>query len=106
MLTLFFFFSFLFRLTCTYAHRMQTTKGHAPIQDVLQAAGISAPNHTFSPAEGRHVQPQRTLTGKWSTCSTSKKCLRRRHESMNTLRDNETNQVNLVKRVSRRYSID
>ncbi|KAF8150726.1 hypothetical protein B0H34DRAFT_638972, partial [Crassisporium funariophilum] len=27
-------------LTCSYAHRMQTTKGHAPIQDVLQAAGI------------------------------------------------------------------
>ncbi|KAF9526347.1 AhpC/TSA antioxidant enzyme-domain-containing protein, partial [Crepidotus variabilis] len=25
-------------LTCSFAHRMQTTKGHAPIQEVLQAA--------------------------------------------------------------------
>ncbi|KAH9481709.1 Peroxiredoxin-like 2C [Psilocybe cubensis] len=27
-------------LTCSFAHRMQTTKGHAPIEDVLTAAGI------------------------------------------------------------------
>ncbi|KAF8969230.1 hypothetical protein BDZ97DRAFT_1654122 [Flammula alnicola] len=25
--------------TCSFAHRMQTTKGHAPIKDVLEAAG-------------------------------------------------------------------
>ncbi|KAF9048558.1 AhpC/TSA antioxidant enzyme-domain-containing protein, partial [Panaeolus papilionaceus] len=25
---------------CSYAHRMQSTKGHAPIRDVLEAAGI------------------------------------------------------------------
>ena len=31
----------LSRLTCTYAHRMQIMKGHAPIQNVLQAAGIT-----------------------------------------------------------------
>lgn len=28
------------RLTCSYAHRMQSTKGHAPIDEVLQAAGV------------------------------------------------------------------
>ncbi|KDR78953.1 hypothetical protein GALMADRAFT_33093, partial [Galerina marginata CBS 339.88] len=27
-------------LTCSFAHRMQNTKGHAPIEDVLAAAGI------------------------------------------------------------------
>ncbi|KAF9453491.1 hypothetical protein P691DRAFT_658395, partial [Macrolepiota fuliginosa MF-IS2] len=27
-------------LVCTYAHRMQTTKGHAPFEEVLRAAGI------------------------------------------------------------------
>ncbi|PPQ64609.1 hypothetical protein CVT26_002007 [Gymnopilus dilepis] len=27
-------------LKCSYAHRMQTPKGHAPIEDVLSAAGI------------------------------------------------------------------
>ncbi|KAF9561988.1 hypothetical protein CPC08DRAFT_663723, partial [Agrocybe pediades] len=27
--------------TCSFAHRMQNTKGHAPIEDVLHAAGIS-----------------------------------------------------------------
>lgn len=30
-------------LTCSYAHRMQNTKGHAPIKDVLNAAGIVLP---------------------------------------------------------------
>ena len=28
------------RLVCSYAHRMQSTKGHAPIEEVLQAAGV------------------------------------------------------------------
>ncbi|KJA19495.1 hypothetical protein HYPSUDRAFT_143656 [Hypholoma sublateritium FD-334 SS-4] len=27
-------------LTCAFAHRMQTTRGHAPIDDVLAAAGV------------------------------------------------------------------
>jgi len=30
----------LTRLSCTYAHRMQSTSGHAPIVDVLAAAGV------------------------------------------------------------------
>ncbi|CAA7266881.1 unnamed protein product [Cyclocybe aegerita] len=38
-------------LTCSYAHRMQSTKDHAPIQDVLQAAGVRLPSP--SPAPGR-----------------------------------------------------
>ncbi|KAI0289318.1 hypothetical protein B0F90DRAFT_858555 [Multifurca ochricompacta] len=29
-------------MSCTYAHRMQTTTGHAPILDVLAAAGVRA----------------------------------------------------------------
>jgi len=32
------------RLTCCYAHRMQNTKGHAPIRDVLKAVGIILPS--------------------------------------------------------------
>ena len=28
------------RLSCTYVHRMQSTSGHAPIVDVLAAAGV------------------------------------------------------------------
>ena len=27
-------------LHCTYAHRMQSVKGHAPVEDVLAAAGV------------------------------------------------------------------
>lgn len=27
-------------LSCSFAHRMRTTRGHAPIQDVLDAAGV------------------------------------------------------------------
>ena len=30
------------RLSCTYVHRMQNTAGHAPIVDVLAAAGVRA----------------------------------------------------------------
>ena len=30
------------RLSCTYVHRMQSTTGHAPIVDVLAAAGVRA----------------------------------------------------------------
>lgn len=31
-------------LRCSYAHRMQNTKGHAPIRDVLKAAGVVLPS--------------------------------------------------------------
>lgn len=37
------------RLACTYAHRMQTTKGHAPFEDVLRAAGIVIPLPSVRP---------------------------------------------------------
>ncbi len=33
----------IFRLRCTFAHRMQTPKGHAPISLVLRAAGVKLP---------------------------------------------------------------
>ena len=93
------------RLTCTYAHRMQTTKGHAPIQDVLQAAGISVPNRTPSSAEPcRRSRTEPTMIS-WPTSLTSEKGLRRRRESMKTSRDKESNQVNPTRRHSRRYSI-
>ncbi|KAF8813340.1 hypothetical protein BYT27DRAFT_7239309 [Phlegmacium glaucopus] len=91
-------------LTCRYAHRMQTTKGHASIEDVLKAAGISAPNRTLSSAEGRRVQPESTAVG-WPTSFTSEKGPRKRRESMKTLGDKESSQLGFIKRVSRRYSI-
>ncbi|KAF5366652.1 hypothetical protein D9615_010600 [Tricholomella constricta] len=36
-------------LKCTYAHRMQSPKGHAPIRDVLFAAGVHLPVPAPSP---------------------------------------------------------
>ena len=81
---------------------MKTTKGHAPIQDVLQAAGISVPNSALSAAESRHAQPAPTAMG-WSI---SEKVPRRRRESVKIFRNKESNQVNLPRRVSRRYSVD
>ncbi|KAK0480186.1 hypothetical protein IW261DRAFT_1476624 [Armillaria novae-zelandiae] len=30
-------------MTCTWAHRMQTREGHAPVADVLEAAGLPVP---------------------------------------------------------------
>lgn len=85
------------RLTCTYAHRMQTTKGHAPIQDVLRAAGISAPNDNLSNTEDHTTQPEPTATGR-STHPSSRQEPRRRHESMKTLGNKETSQVTTVTR--------
>jgi len=44
-----------YRLTCTFAHRMQGTKGHMPILDVLKVAEVtippSAPTSAGSPDE-------------------------------------------------------
>ncbi|KAK0194051.1 hypothetical protein F5146DRAFT_1183493 [Armillaria mellea] len=36
-----------FRMTCTWAHRMQTREGHAPVADVLEAAGLPVPPSVF-----------------------------------------------------------
>lgn len=41
-------------LSCTYAHRMQSTAGHAPIVDVLAAAGVRPAR---KPAGGGPVAP-------------------------------------------------
>jgi hypothetical protein len=38
------------RLTCTYAHRMQNTRGHAPILEVLAAAGVEPYKRSLSAA--------------------------------------------------------
>ncbi|PPQ69176.1 hypothetical protein CVT24_000024 [Panaeolus cyanescens] len=38
---------------CSYAHRMQSTKGHAPIRDVLEAAGIFVAAPASTAADGR-----------------------------------------------------
>ena len=81
---------------------MQTTKGHAPILDVLQAAGISVSNRTLSSAEGRRIQPEPAAIG-WPISLISEKGSRRRRESMKTFRDKESRKS--IKRVSRRYSI-
>jgi hypothetical protein len=96
-------------LTCTYAHRMQTTKGHAPIQDVLKAAGIST-NRTPSSAEVRRAKPLLPTVPDWTTSlagSGAKE--RRRRESMHTIRDNESSiqshATTTGKASRRRYSI-
>ena len=106
-----FFFS-LSRLTCTYAHRMQTTKGHAPIQDVLKAAGVlatSTRHRTPSSAEVRRAKPLlSTAVPDWTTSLTgSGRKERRRRESMHTIRDKESIQshATTTKASRRRYSI-
>ncbi|RDB25648.1 Thioredoxin-like protein AAED1 [Hypsizygus marmoreus] len=42
-------------LTCTFAHRMQATKGHAPVRDVLEAAGIDVPLPILRPEVQAHT---------------------------------------------------
>ena len=102
------------RLTCTYAHRMQTTKGHAPIQDVLKAAGVlaaSTPNRTPGSAEARRAKPLLptvpTVPDRTTSLAGSSTKERRRRESMHTTRDKEGIQSNATttKASRRRYSI-
>lgn len=98
------------RLTCTYAHRMQTTKGHGPIQDILKAAGISAesnPNRTPSNAEVRRAKPEIPTVPDWTTTLTSSgERERKRCESMHTIRDKESTRLhNPTTKARRRYSI-
>ena len=90
---------------------MQTTKGHAPIQDVLKAAGVlatSTPNRTTGSAEARRAKPLVRTVPDWTTSlagSGTKE--RRRHESMHTTRDKESIQSHptTTKASRRRYSI-
>jgi len=94
-------------LTCTYAHRMQTTRGHAPIQDVFKAAGVSATstsrNSTSSSAEaGRSKLPFPTVPDWTTTLTGSGEKERRRRETMHVFRDKETTPT---KASRRRYSI-
>ncbi|KAH6913138.1 AhpC/TSA antioxidant enzyme-domain-containing protein [Coprinopsis sp. MPI-PUGE-AT-0042] len=58
-------------LTCTYAHRMQTPDGHAPIVDVLVAADVDIPEASST----QHLPPTK------KTSSTEKKVLKRRKSS-------------------------
>ena len=102
----------LSRLTCTYAHRMQTTKGHTPIQDVLKAAGAlvaSTPRNSTTPtssAETRHAKSVLPAAPDWTTSLTvSGEKERRRRESMHTFRDKESIQSTTTKASKRRYSI-
>ena len=102
---------FLSRLTCTYAHRMQTTKGHAPIQDVLKAAGVlagSTPNRTPSNAEVPRAKPLfPTAPDRATPLTVSSAKERRRRESMHTIRDKESIQSHATTKATRqrRYSI-
>ncbi|KAG6811020.1 hypothetical protein H0H92_009322 [Tricholoma furcatifolium] len=54
------------RLTCTYAHRMQSPRGHAPISDVLAAAGIDVPvpmgTATANPPASQATPPPSSLS--------------------------------------------
>jgi hypothetical protein len=98
-------------LTCTYAHRMQTTKGHAPIQDVFKAAGVlatSTPRNSTTPssAEPPRAIPLLSTVPDWTTSLTgSSEKERRRRESMHTFRDKESIQPTTTKASRRRYSI-
>ena len=70
------------RLTCSYAHRMQNTKGHAPIGDVLKAAGVVLPSLQPPHQEGWKVHTKRRLSVR--RISTSKNGTLRR-DSLDTL---------------------
>ena len=53
------------RLTCSYAHRMQSTKGHAPIEEVLHAARIpSGSSNAPSPLPSSSSFAPKTMTHK------------------------------------------
>ncbi|EKM78628.1 hypothetical protein AGABI1DRAFT_114245 [Agaricus bisporus var. burnettii JB137-S8] len=47
-------------LTCAYAHRMQHTKGHAPFEDALRAAGIIIPPPSVRPLLQAKTREART----------------------------------------------
>ena len=49
------------RLSCTYVHRMQSTTGHAPIVDVLAAAGVRAARRVGPPGATGTVRPNISL---------------------------------------------
>ncbi|KAJ3497950.1 hypothetical protein NLJ89_g10280 [Agrocybe chaxingu] len=115
-------------LTCSYAHRMQSTKDHAPIQDVLQAAGVRLPPPP-SPAPGRprsrtrhHGHSHSEILDSLSTIprqekeggkeSKAESRPRKRRESMKTIRESlaRANSAGVTvsplgRRESRRYSI-
>lgn len=84
---------------------MQTTKGHAPIQDVLKAAGVlasSTPNRT--PSSAKPLLP--TVLDWTTSLSGSGAKERRRRESMHIFRDKESIQSHATTKASRRrYSI-
>ena len=91
---------------------MQTTKGHAPIQDVLKAAGALATstprNSTPSSAEteAHPAKPLLPTVPDWTTSLTgSGRKERRRRESMHTFRDKGSVQSTTIKASRRRYSI-
>ena len=88
---------------------MQTTKGHAPIQDVLKAAGALATstpkNSTPSSAEAE-AKPLLPTVPDWTTSLTgSAEKERRGRESMHTFRDKGSIQSTTTKASRRRYSI-
>ena len=89
---------------------MQTTRGHAPIQDVFKAAGVSAisspRNSTLSRAEARHSKPLLPTVPDWTTTlKGSGEKERRRRETMHVFRDKEIIQSTTTKASKRRYSI-
>ena len=89
---------------------MQTAKGHAPIQDVLKAAGVLATstprNSTPRSAEKRRAKSLLPTVPDWTTSlKGSAEKERRRRESMHTFRDKESIQSTTTKASRRRYSI-
>ena len=92
---------------------MQTTKGHAPIQDVLKAAGAlatSTPRNStpiVSSVEARRAKPLLPTVPDWTTSlAGSSEKERKRHDSMHTIGEKESvlSHANATK-ARRRYSI-
>jgi len=94
------------RLTCSYAHRMQNTKGHAPIRDMLEAAGVVLPSkvHTKRSANRlmRRLSVRRNSTSnnerlRWNSLDTpaagraSEQCwMDNRQKSLELLRERKS----------------
>jgi hypothetical protein len=87
---------------------MQTTKGHAPIQDVFKAAGVlatSTPRNSTTRSSAE-CEPLLPTASDWTTSLTSSgEKERRRRESMQTFGGKGNIQSTTTKASRRRYSI-
>ncbi|KAF5326877.1 hypothetical protein D9619_004371 [Psilocybe cf. subviscida] len=78
-------------LTCSFAHRMQTTKGHAPIEIVLEAAGIEVPAVSQPPKRTESMH-------QGSNSLNVNNSVRRRHNSLRESTDASYKRATLIRR--------